>query len=110
MTVNELIKIIRDEDLIYYACIRIGRPKTPPLVSSYAGGAEVKGFFCDEDGMWREYNIQERGTIELSDKEFTEDAVCQNLLKYMRQEKKKRLEKKSGKMHLIINIIPCATE
>jgi|GEM_PF-5464701 len=114
MIVNELIEIIRDEELNYYACIQIGHPNIgKPLVLSYEGGAEIEGIFYDgESGTWKRYRIHERGTTVWKDGDYSETEACQDLLDYMRTQKRRRLETKNhwgrieGKMHLSANIMP----
>jgi hypothetical protein len=109
MNVKELIKIIRDEKLYYYTCYRIGHPDEPALAMSYAGNSPIdNGICCGENGMWKEYCIEERGRVIWANGELTEDEACQKLLHTMREEKawrikrKKRKERKRGVTVIIL--------
>ena len=92
---KKLLQIIKKGKLYQYTCfqILIGEPPYGKAIAgTWVPGAETRGIFQDENGIWRKFLEDESGVIRIAKNKdvpraFTEEEACNELLNTMRLEK-----------------------
>ena len=96
MNIQELIEIIKTEKLDRHTdfeiCIGEPRKGGKRIAGTGDRGSGVHGVFQDEDSMWREYHMDERGCVRISSDKgvplsYTEEEACHAFLDMLRNEK-----------------------
>ncbi len=103
MNIQEMLSIIKTENLYEYAAFQVGPPNGMENVGVWAPLVDSEGIFQDTAGEWKMYREDERGAIQYATVHLAnEEDACNHLLLALRTHKAYSIEYKEKKIPYII--------